>query len=319
MGESDRYQDYKKIRTRRFTLGQPGNALFALFAANVGAFFVILLFNAFTLYAQQGQDNSSVNALHWFALPANLVTLSERPWTILTFMFAQGGGTQPLAVLFAMVASMLWLWTFAYILQDLSGNKYIFPIYIYGSLAGALFFLITANSLPFLSQYKNELFLNSAHFGTIAIAIAVTTLSPSYRVFRNLGAGIPIWILTVLYLVITFIYFSLPTAAGFAVVGAALAGFGFVYLLKKGKDASAWMHSVYNWTKHKLNPRYNKLKPSVKEKVFYNTSGRSPYTKQSNVTQQRIDEILDKINQKGYQFLTDEEKSILKRASEEDL
>jgi hypothetical protein len=28
---------------------------------------------------------------------------------------------------------------------------------------------------------------------------------------------------------------------------------------------------------------------------------------------------LDKINQKGYQFLTDDEKSILKKASEEDL
>jgi len=37
------------------------------------------------------------------------------------------------------------------------------------------------------------------------------------------------------------------------------------------------------------------------------------------VTQQRIDEILDKINQKGYHFLTDEEKELLKRASEEDL
>ena len=29
MGELDRYQEYKKPK-RRFTLGQPGNALFAL-------------------------------------------------------------------------------------------------------------------------------------------------------------------------------------------------------------------------------------------------------------------------------------------------
>ena len=34
--------------------------------------------------------------------------------------------------------------------------------------------------------------------------------------------------------------------------------------------------------------------------------------------QKRIDEILDKINLKGYRFLTDEEKEILRRASEDD-
>ena len=53
--------------------------------------------------------------------------------------------------------------------------------------------------------------------------------------------------------------------------------------------------------------------------MFYNTGNRSPYSKQSIITQQRVDEILDKINNKGYQFLTDEEKQILKKAAEEDL
>ena len=60
-------------------------------------------------------------------------------------------------------------------------------------------------------------------------------------------------------------------------------------------------------------------KPSTKEKVFYNTGGRSPYSKKAIITQQRVDEILDKINQRGYQFLTDEEKQILKKAADEDL
>ena len=38
----------------------------------------------------------------------------------------------------------------------------------------------------------------------------------------------------------------------------------------------------------------------------------------TEVTQNRLDEILDKINQKGYHFLTDEEKSFLKKASEDE-
>ncbi|HYM93261.1 MAG TPA: DUF6576 domain-containing protein, partial [Chitinophagaceae bacterium] len=58
-------------------------------------------------------------------------------------------------------------------------------------------------------------------------------------------------------------------------------------------------------------------KKPIKEELFYKTSSR-PYNKTPNITQQRIDEILDKINQKGYNFLTDEEKELLKRASKED-
>jgi hypothetical protein len=53
--------------------------------------------------------------------------------------------------------------------------------------------------------------------------------------------------------------------------------------------------------------------------VFYETGGREPYRRRANVTQQKIDEILDKINQKGYSRLSDEEKDLLRRASEEGL
>jgi hypothetical protein len=56
-----------------------------------------------------------------------------------------------------------------------------------------------------------------------------------------------------------------------------------------------------------------------KEEVFYNTRGQQPFVKRTNVTQQKVDEILDKINQKGYQKLTEEERDILRRASEGEL
>ncbi len=69
-----------------------------------------------------------------------------------------------------------------------------------------------------------------------------------------------------------------------------------------------------------FNPeRKRKPEKTIKEKVFYKTGTTKPFIKKSLVTQQRIDEILDKINQKGYASLTEEEKSILKRAAEADL
>ena len=66
-----------------------------------------------------------------------------------------------------------------------------------------------------------------------------------------------------------------------------------------------------------FNPNKQKKNVPVKEKMFYSTGKQSPYTKTANVTQQRIDEILDKISRRGFDSLNKDEKEILKRAGEE--
>jgi hypothetical protein len=321
MGESDRFQEYRRLARSRFTLGQPGNALFALFAINIVFFFLMLISRVFYLYTHQGQGQvaPTFDAIQWFAMPAGLTQLIEKPWTLLTFMFSQGGvATFPLMI--TMLSTMLWLWAFGYILQDLSGNKFIFPLYIYGSLFGAVFFILAVHAIPAFRPGISNSYLFGSQTGTAALAMAVTTLSPKYRIFRNLGRGIPVWVLTGLYMLINIIYaFSLTSVNSFAILGGAMAGFLFIVLLRRGKDGSIWMINFYNWITNLFNPVKKGPVNPVKEKIFYNAGGRKPYSKTANVTQQRIDEILDKISQQGYHFLTDEEKNILKRASEEEL
>ena len=56
----------------------------------------------------------------------------------------------------------------------------------------------------------------------------------------------------------------------------------------------------------------------VKTQLFYKAKVQ-PFKKTPLLTQQKIDEILDKIGQKGYGSLTEDEKEVLKRASKEDL
>jgi hypothetical protein len=154
--------------------------------------------------------------------------------------------------------------------------------------------------------------------GIMAIAVATTTLSPDYRLFRMLNGGIPLWILTVLFVIIDFSG-SNGTAHDLAHLGGGAIGFLFVLSLRKGYDWSGWMNQLYNWFVNLFNPdKPVQRQEQVKEKVFYNTRGQKPFVKRPVITQERIDEILDKINQKGYNHLTDEEKSILKKARETD-
>ena len=90
----------------------------------------------------------------------------------------------------------------------------------------------------------------------------------------------------------------------------------FAVSLRKGRDWSEWMNNFYDWLINIFNPDRQKARSTIKEKVFYRSGKQKPFVKRSNITQQRIDDILDKINQKGYHLLTEEEKNILKRARE---
>ncbi len=310
MGESDRYQEYR-VKKQRFTLGQDGNALMGLFVLNVIFFLVLLTIKVAFSFYQRPEAVFFSDMVPWFRLPASLTRLSERPWTLLVYPFAD-------TELFRMISNMLWVWAFGSVLQSLTGNRKLIPVYLYGAFAGALFFILANNLIPALKPQIGTAGLLGANCAVVAVAVATTLFAPGYRFFRMLGGGIPIWILTPVYLLIDYAGVATQSAAySLAHLGGATAGALFVFFLRRGKDGSTWMNNLYDWFMNLFNPDKKKARSSVKEKIFYNTGNRDPYNKTTNITQQRVDEILDKINQKGYHFLTEEEKNILKRAAEE--
>jgi hypothetical protein len=73
---------------------------------------------------------------------------------------------------------------FGYILQDLSGNRKLLPLYLYGGFFGALVYLLSANTLPYLqTTVTNGGFMIGGGAAVMAIAVATTTLAPDYRIF----------------------------------------------------------------------------------------------------------------------------------------
>lgn len=310
MGESDRYIGYK-FPKKRFTLGQPDNAVMWLFALNVIFYLVLATIKLAINVSDHSDAVFNAQVVNWFTLPADFTKLSNRPWTFFTYMFSD-------VELMRAISNMLWLWAFGGILQNLTGNRKLIPVYLYGGLAGALFFIAASYSIPSNNVNINNAGLLGANAAVMAVAVAATMIAPNYRFFRHIRGGIPIWILTIVYVAIDLAGVAAqPAAQPIAHIGGALAGFLFVFLWQRNIDGSVWMNNFYSWFINLFNPNKNKESNSVKEKIFYNTGNRSPYKKTSNVTEQRVDEILDKISQKGYSYLTKEEKDILKRASED--
>ncbi len=313
MGESERSHrnEFRQKRRSRFTLGADGNALMALFAINVIFFLILMVIQVGVFVGEKTPEFFYTHVVQWFELPGSLTRLSQKPWTILSYMFSDTGGG-----IIRAISNMIWLWAFGYILQQMAGNDKIIPVYIYGGLAGAVFFIATHYVFPPLAAVKDSAGLLGANAGVMAVAMATTTLEPNYRFFTQIRNGIPIWVLMTVYILIDF-----AGVAGFSAayslshLGGALAGFLFVVFLRRGNDGSIWMNTLYTKFITLFDPKEKPQKPG-KEDIFYNSGNRKPFTKTTNVTQKKVDEILDKINQKGYHFLTDEEKEFLKKAAE---
>lgn len=310
MGESERYIDR---RVKKITLGEDNNALIALISINAIGLIIPGLIKLIYILVNSSSIVFSTHVLPWFILPAKLTTLGRAPWTILSYMFVHTN-------VIAAFTNMLWLWAFGSILQDMAGNKKIIPVYLYGGIAGAIVYIGTSYAIPQLRPFVSSFYLEGANASIIAVAIATTALAPDYRIFRMLNGGVPLWVLTILFVIIDFatIRTGVPSLQ-LAHMAGGLVGFFFIVALKRGHDSGAWMTRFYNWFLDLCNPDKKILTPQkTKEKLFYKTGTQKPFEKHSIITQQRIDEILDKINQKGIHLLSEEEKNILKRAKESD-
>lgn len=302
MLREDRYK-------KRILLGQDGNALVLLLAI-LAIVFCLFKFLWIVYYmSNTPRPVYEAEILNWFTLSANAGILATRPWTVLSYMFVHDDPMR-------MIGNVLWLWAFGYILQDLAGPRKLIPLFIYGGLAGGLLYVLSYSFVPALFKTAKDLTMDGASTGVMAIAIATTTLAPGYRIFPMINGGLPLWVLTLIFAVLDLAMLPVSHISGH-LAGAGV-GFLFVHQMRRERDWAAWMNRFFDWVNNLFNPDKQSWKKTAKNELHYKSNGTQPYKRIPNITQKRIDEILDKINQQGYRFLTEEEKEILKRASEDE-
>ncbi len=294
-----------------YSLGDSQNSLTRLVIINLIVFITLALCRAYFFFFYQ--DTAQIEQifrqqiLQWFALPGQFQQLLYRPWTLLSAMFTNVG-------VWMVLGNMLWLWAFGFIFQDLSGNRKIIALYLYGGVAGSLGYQLASSFLP--DATSAGLFYGAAP-SVMAVAIATTMLSPYYRLFPQLMGGFPLWVLTVVYVLVSVATKPLQQPLSYLplLAGGAM-GFVFMQLIRMGYDLSDWMNRIFDWANDLFNPEKPKQKKTgIKEIHFYKAT-RKPFDKKPRLTQERIDALLEKIHQKGMDSLTQEEKEFLERASQ---
>ncbi len=296
---------------KRMLLGQDGNSLVLLIIFNIIVYVLISFTKVVYLLNNSTLEVFETQVLGYVSVPPEPQVFATRPWTLLIYMFSH-------YKLLELIGSMLWLWGFGYIFQNLAGNKRLIPVYLYGGLAGSVVFLLAVNLIPALRANLNSISpLSGAGPALMALAVAITALAPRYQVLPRYN--IPLWLLTSVFVLLRF----LTTDEGnfgqiAALIAGGLMGYVFSWQLEKGNDWSEWMVDVVNWADDLFSPEKKHKKNPAKTQLFYKSS-QKPFEITPHVTQQRIDDLLDTIYHKGYHSLTEEEKEFLKKASKEDL
>lgn len=277
-----------------------GNMIVKLIIINIAVFVVTSLLSAFFPFFYAN------NILPYLAIPGDLMTLLYRPWTIITHMFLHGG-------LWHLIGNMITLYWFGNIAGDLLGDKRILPVYILGGLIGALFYSLSYQFLPNIGSYAM-----GASAAALAIVFTAVATAPDYVVHLILVGPVRIKFigLVILFLDIIGTQGYINSGGHIAHLGGTLFGFLFVYLLRNGTDLSLYFNrfiDLITFNKKPSPKRKTTLKIAHKSEVLQQNSTKSQPTKTDISV--RVDEILDKIKQKGYDSLTDEEKEVLYHAS----
>ncbi|CAN5316029.1 rhomboid family intramembrane serine protease [soil metagenome] len=310
MGEIERHTEFRK---RKISFGDDKNTLMTIVVINAIIFVALSFIKVLFYIVQSGAGSYGPGISKWFILPADVSQLITRPWTLITYMFTH----ESLILVFT---NMIWLWVFGNIFQNAGGSRRILPLYLYGGLAGALVYIAISYISPALRSSLNTSGLEGANAAIMAIAVAATTFTPDYRFFKMLNGGIPIWVLTLIYVAIDLAGLASGNMAFHgAHLAGAVTGFMFIVSLRKGNDWSVWMNDLWEKMMNVFNPAKNSRSKKLRKTIFYKADVQKPFVKKPLITQQRIDQILDKINQKGYTALSEEEKTILKKAGETDI
>lgn len=253
-----------------------------LIVINIIFFIIPLLLNTF-LWLFELKD---ISIIDYFVVEADLMSLIFKPWSLITYGFLHGSFSH-------LFWNMIMLFYFGNILVNYFGDKRLLNVFFNGILFGGIIYIISYNLFPVFTGVSSKMIGSSA--GVMAILFYITSYNPNHKI-RFFFVNIKLLYIAVFLLLMDIIQIPVENSGGhIAHLGGALIGF-LMFRSFKGID----FVDIYT----NLSTRKNNKKIK-RNKTF---SG-------SNFDQKKIDSILDKISESGYESLTKEEKNYLFKAS----
>lgn len=259
--------------------------------------------------------------LAFIQLPSNPGLLLLRPWTLLTYMFAQ---YDVLHILF----NLLWFYWFGTLFMMIATPRQLLALYLLGGLGGALLFLLCYATLPVFAYHSAMLIGSSA--SVIAIVTATAVLMPDFRMHLLFIGSISLKWIAIATIVLVLIGVTGNNAGGeIAHIGGVAVGLLYGLRMKRGHDITRPFNRAFDSLANIFRGGFSRgIRRS--QTSWTNKTGQTSQTSQTRRTGQTgrpnqgspspncsrddreaLDAILDKIKKSGYSALTPQERQRL--------
>ncbi|WP_291913507.1 rhomboid family intramembrane serine protease [Chitinophaga sp. CB10] len=280
----------------RYWLRQ-GNTVNHLLFWNIIVFLALNILRLVDIISQSGIFNWVYDQVALHASPSVFIT---KPWGIISYMFAHVG---VLHILF----NMLNLFWFGNIFREMLGNQRVLPVYLLGGIAGGLIYM----GCYFLFVQNVDAVMIGASASVMCLLVAAATQVPNYEIGLMFIGSIKLkWLALALVVIGIITMFDGNFGGVMSHLGGAALGFVYIKLLQNGTDLARpliWLFSPGQRTR--VQPAAKKFKPKKSPLKVVKKAEENP--------QSRLDQLLDKINEKGYNSLSAEEKAWLEKMSKE--
>lgn len=272
------------------------NKIKLLWLRNSSAFMRLLTFNILFSISVWILSSLTSSSLYTFiAVPGSFVELINKPYTLLTYMFAH-------STFGHLLMNMIILYFVASVFEDFMGRKRTYQVYLASGLVGAFIYVLF---LPGNSA------MVGASGAVMGILYGLTALRPNYQFYLYGIFKLRLWWVTVAYAAFDLL----------AILSSAQNLGGHICHIAGGLTGAIlviyWSGMLNKLKRPHILPRKNKQKNYVINADILDTrKGFNPPVRNIIPSQEEIDQILDKINESGYDNLSESEKEILFRAKD---
>lgn len=286
-----------------------GNTLKQLLIINLAVFLGFLFLRVILLIAYSSRPEvfaqTFYNILSWAGMPMQPRELLWRFYTPFTYMVVH-------TEFFHFLFNMLALYVFGRIFMEFLGPKRLLPLYVFSGLAGALLTFLLFQ-IPALQAIFSNTILIGASASILGIMAATALLYPDLPLNMVLIGPVKLKYIALFYLLIDLVSISYAQNMGghFAHLGGMMMGACYALLFKNGYDlAGGWI---------RLNDRLFGKRAKIRVRMTVMQGGRALSDEEYNVRKKEreatLDELLDKISEKGLKSLTRRERELLDKYS----
>tara|TARA_B100000214_G_scaffold369536_1_gene342762 strand:- start:1336 stop:2205 length:870 start_codon:yes stop_codon:yes gene_type:complete len=270
------------------------NALVKIILINVIIFIGASFIEVFLTLS--GGGNFFKLIINKLMLPASFTSFILQPWSLISYFFLHLNFTH-------ILWNMLFLYWFGKIIQDNIGNNAVISLYVLGGIIGGLSYMALFNIIPYYENRISESLMLGASAGVFSIVAGSATLLPNYTFYLLFLGPVRIKYIALFYILLSFLDVTGSNAGGeIAHLGGAFIGYLFIRQLQNGINMGEGIINIINLFNRKKNKK-------EREETIINEE------QKSDISQDEIDNILDKISESGYSSLSKKEKEKLFNAS----